>query len=102
MDENIYTITLADGAVIENLRLNGNNFISNEQIEHNVFDGNCSPVVISNGEYEVFHENMKLVQISRINGEYWFVLRDISPDEIEKIKIQSDLEYVAMMTGVEL
>ena len=28
MDDKIYKITLADGTVIDNLKLNGNNFIS--------------------------------------------------------------------------
>lgn len=95
-------ITLADGTVIENLLRNGDNFISFESIEQNIFDGNCSPVLINDGEFEEFHENMELVQITEMNGEYWFVLRDLTPDELEKIKMQSDIEYVAMMSGVEL
>lgn len=45
---------------------------------------------------------MELVQITENNGEYWFILRDISAAELEQLKMQSDIEYVAMMTGVEL
>lgn len=37
MDEKIYTITLADGTSIENLRLNGNNYISTEPINAAIF-----------------------------------------------------------------
>ena len=33
MEDKIYKITLADGTVLENLTLNGNNFISGENIE---------------------------------------------------------------------
>ncbi len=102
MDEKIYVITLADGAQIGNLRLNGNNFISRTPIDATIFEGNCSPVIIHNGEDEEIHENMELVQITPVGGDYWFVLRDISAAELEKIKMQSDIEYVAMMAGIEI
>jgi len=102
MDEKIYSITLADGTVIENLRLNGNNYISNEPVNSAIFDNNCSPVMINDGTVIDAHDNMELVQVTEVNGKYWFVLRDISFEELKQIKIQSDIEYLAMMTGVEL
>lgn len=101
-DAKSYKITLADGAEIENLTLNGNNFISKTRITAEMFLDNCSPVIISDGDNNEVHENVELVQLSEMNGEYWFVLRDIPTDELEKIKMQSDIEYVAMMAGVEL
>ena len=102
MEEKIYKITLADGSTIDNLKLNGNNFISEESIDPTIFKGNCSPVVINDGFNDELHNHMELVQITEVNGEYWFVLRDISLEELKQIKIQSDIEYLAMMTGVEL
>ena len=102
MDEKIYTVTLADGTEIGNLRLNGNNYISQSEVDPAIFTGNCSPVTISNGENSEVHENMDLVQVTRMGTEYWFVLRDLSTDEMEKIRNRSDLEYLAMLTGVEL
>ncbi len=102
MDEKIYKIILADGTEIENLRLNGNNYISEDEISKDVFAGNCSPVTISDGETSEIHENMECVQVIKNKAEYWFVLRDISPNELIQMKMQSDIEYVAMMSGVEL
>lgn len=102
MDEKIYKIVLADGTEIENLALNGNNFISKTAIQSALFEGNCSPVIISDGTHDEQHDVMELVQITEMNGEYWFVLRDVPEEELSKIKMQSDIEYVAMMTGVEL
>lgn len=103
MDEKIYTITLADDTEITNLQKNGNNFISNESIDESIFSENCSPVIISDGESVETHANMELVQITeQVPGEYWFVLRDVSSEEITRMKMQSDIEYVAMMSGVEL
>lgn len=102
MDEKIYKITLTDGTVIDNLKLNGNNFISNEIIDPAIFKGNCSPVVISDETHDDIHNNMELVQVTNVNGDYWIVLRDISISELRQLKLQSDIEYVAMMSGVEL
>lgn len=102
MDEKIYKITLADGTEIRNLRLNGNNFISDAPISETIFDGNGSTVIINDGETDEFHENMKLVQITPVGDEYWFVLRDLTAAELKQIKMQSDIEYVAMMAGVEI
>lgn len=82
--------------------LYGNNFISEEEINPSIFDGNCSPVIINDGSRDVIHDHMELVQVTEEDGEYWFILRDISLEELKQIKIQSDIDYLAMMTGVEL
>ena len=102
MDEKTYKITLSDGTVINNLSLNGNNFISKTSVTKKMFTDNCSPVTINDGTMDEVHNNMALVQVSEVNGEYWFVLRDISLEELSRIKMQSDIEYVAMMSGIEL
>lgn len=102
MDERIYEITLADGTEIKDLGINGNNFISADPIDAAVFEGNCSPVVISADNENETHEHMELVQVMPVGEEYWFVLRDLTDGELEKIKMQSDIEYVAMMAGVEI
>lgn len=102
MDEKIYTITLKDGTQIENLRMNGNNFISQEQINPEIFDGNLGEVTINDGENDELHENMGLVQVTQMGDEYWFVLRDIPASEIANKKLRSDLDYLAMMADVEI
>lgn len=102
MDEKNYKITLADGRMIDNLKLNGNNFISKTPIDEAMFINNCSPVIISDGSNEENHPSMELVQVTENGGEYWFVLREFSSEELTQMKIQSDIEYVAMMAGVEL
>ena len=103
MDRKTYTITLADGTVLDNLKLNGNNFISNTAINADIFNENCSPVIISDGVNSETHNNMEFVQVTEQEpGKYWFVLRELSASELARIKMQSDIEYVAMMTGIEL
>lgn len=100
MDEKIYSITLSNGTVIENLRLNGNNFISKKKINPEIFEGHLDIVTINDGETEEIHHNMGLVQITKMGEEYWFVLRDIPASEIENAKLRSDLDYVIMMTEI--
>ncbi|MDD2299639.1 MAG: hypothetical protein PHU80_10090 [Kiritimatiellae bacterium] len=98
-----YTITLADGTVLDNLKLNGDNFVSNTAINTDIFNGNCSPVIISDGINSETHNHMELVQLTEQEPrKYWFVLREISDSELALIKIQSDIEYVAMMAEIEL
>lgn len=102
MDEKIYKITLADGTELSNLTMNGNNFISEATIDPGIFQSNCSPIVINDGEHDETHEHMELVQVTEADGQSWFVLRDITPKELEQAKIKSDIEYLAMMCDVDL
>lgn len=106
MENTLYKITLSDGSVLDGLRLNGNNFISDKELTADVFDGNCDSVTIEHEEsgekISENHENMRLVQVTKIGAEWWFILEDIPQSEMDTIKMQSDIAYVAMMTGVDL
>lgn len=105
--EKPWTITLSDGTKLENLGLNGNNFISEAEIKEDIFENNLSKVIIEgideNGQaVKEEHEYMELVQIVKYDDGYYFVLRDLSQDEIDKMKMQADIEYLAMMSDIEL
>lgn len=104
--EKSWKITLADETRLENLRLNGNNFISDTEITADIFNGNLSKVVIEGLENEQEtireYEHMELVQIVHYEDGYYFVLRELSQDELDKIKTQADIEYLAMMSDVDL
>lgn len=102
MDDKIYEITLADGTKLSNLKLNGNNYISSEVIEKNIFEDNCSPVVISDGEIDETHANMELIHVTKMKDGYWFALSDMSEAELTAIKTRSDIDYIALMCDVEL
>ena len=66
------------------------------------FNENCSPIIVSDGVNSETH-NMEFVQVTEQEpGKYWFVLRELSASELAWIKMQSDIEYVAMMAGIEL
>lgn len=97
-----YRIILADGTEIVGLRMNGNNFISDVTIDESVFDGVLSPVTIYEGLVPVVHEHMELVQITPVGHEHWFVLRDVPQSELDAIQVRADIDFIAMMTDVEL
>lgn len=102
MEDKKYSITLSNGTKLEDLRLNGNNFISAAPVTKDMFEGNLSEVTVNDGETETTYKDLDLVQITEDGGEYWFVLRSLTPDELFRIKMQSDIEYIAMMADVEL
>lgn len=77
----MYKITLADGTVLKNLELNGNNYIAEGVIDDAVFKGNLSTVTITDGKTTETYEDMVLV-INRVDGgRSWFVLREKSEQE---------------------
>lgn len=105
--EKSWTITLSDGTKLKNLGLNGTNFISEEEITEDVFKNNLSNVIIegtneNRQEVKEKHEYMDLIHIQKHDKEYYFALRDLSQDEIDKIKMQADIDYIAMMSDVDL
>lgn len=104
--EKPWKITLSDGTTIENLGLNGNNFVSETEITADMFTDKLSKVTIEgkeNGQdVKQEYEHMELVQIVKYDDGYYFVLRELSQDELSKIKIQADIEYIAMMADIDM
>lgn len=77
----MYTITLHDGTKLNNLELNGNNFIAEGVIEDSVFTDNLATVSINDGNTTETYTDMVLV-INRVDGgRSWFVLREKSEQE---------------------
>lgn len=103
MEERTFKITLADGTVIEDLSLNGNNYISKNKLTEDDFADNLSTVKIegSDGSIEEL-ENLELVQVKKYGKEYWFILRQLSEQEIKDLKTQANIEYIAMMADIDL
>ena len=108
MGKGTYKITLSDGTELRGLGLNGNNFVSKTEIKVSDFAGKLSHVVIEgtgedsgydpSGEYD----HMELLQVTREGDEWWFVLFQRSERELAELRSRGDIEYIAMMTGVEL
>lgn len=103
--EKSFKITLADGTQLKNLKLSGNNYISKVKITEDDFKGKLSKITIENETDKTSEEleHMELVQILDYGDKgYYFVLRQLSEDEIDKLKMQGDIEYLAMMTNTDM
>lgn len=104
--EPTYTIILSDQTELKNLHLNGNNFVSETKVTEDQFLNNLSPVIIREDDTGTEEErpHMELVQIAHYKDlEGWyFILRNISQKELDDMKLRADIEYLAMMTEVDL
>ena len=98
----MYTITLSDGTKIDNLELNGNNFISQLEITEDMFIGSLDIVTISDGKTEKVMRNAELVQIAHYTDGWYFILREIPENERTAMRIESQVTYTAMMTDTML
>ena len=113
----MYTIRLSDGTKLDNLRLNGNNFIANYRLTDEDFKHKLDSIYIESDSEEAeeipagyelgHHKDMQLMNIQHglpymEPNEYWFVLAKISEDQKRYDQIRADIEYLAMMTDTEL
>ena len=110
-----FTITLADGTQLAGLEMNSNNFVSKTEVTADTFRGKLARVIIT-GDAEADeagiigeHHNMELVQIAHytqavhgVSDGWYFVLREIPAEELEKLQNRGDIDYIAIMTGVTL
>lgn len=63
----MYKITLADGTMLKNLELNGNNYIAEGVIDDAVFKDNLATVTITDGKTTETYEDMVLLS-HRVDG----------------------------------
>lgn len=99
----MYTITLNDGTKLENLELNGNNFIAEGVIEDSVFTDNLAKVVITDGETTDTYTDMFLVCNRVENGRSWIVLAEKSEQQkMEETIAELHQAMAVLLTGKEV
>ena len=93
------TLILADGQKIENLEVNGNCLLSEVEVPDELLtDILLSQVTVN----ETTYENVTLVRKWENEGKYWLALRQKTADEVREEKMKSMVEYIAMMSDVEV
>ncbi len=110
-----WKVTLSDGTEYAGLELSGNTFYSERELSREMFtDGKLSKVKIEcvegspeDLEQEALigaHEHMKLLSCGRAEWRkcWMLVLGYYSKEELRELEVDGNLEYLAMMTGVEL
>ena len=103
MDEKIfYTIEFSNGEKIENLTLNGNNYVSKTEITEDMFNNLLNITIIGSDNSKQIIQYGKLLQIAHYQDGWYFIITEMSPDEIFKEKILANIDYIAMETGIDL
>lgn len=103
----MYKITLADGTVLKNLELNGNNFIAEGVIDDAVFKDNLATVTITDDKTTETYEDMVLLSHRVDGGRSWIVLGEKSAQEkMEEARDKTIAELrqamAVLLTGKEV
>lgn len=111
MEEKTFTITLSDGTQITDLGLSGNNFISDNELKPEDFEGKLKSVTVTCSD-ENFHDrwgivgehkNMTLEYLEEsvipgYEGKYLFILSEPTTAEIKEMTVNARLDFLEMMT----
>jgi len=99
----MYKIILADGTIIDNLELNGNNYISSQIIGDSVFENNLDEITVFDGENTQTQKDIKLINNVVVDGKSWFILTAKTQEEKEKEELTGvidDLVSLLVAKGV--
>lgn len=98
----MYKITLADGTVLDNLELNGNNYISDTVIEDSVFNGKLDTVIISDGSTTKTYIDMRLMSNIVRGNRSWFVLSEKTGQQKKEEAIFRQMEEYKLILNTLL
>lgn len=92
----MYKITLADGSFIDNLTLNGDNFITpvGSDVDASTFEGKLDVVTITSDDPEVeavVLNDAILVKCDELEGATWIVLREKNAQEKAEEQLRKTL-----------
>ena len=59
-------------------------------------------MTITDGETTTELTNVELVQCMQYGTEYWFVLREMTAEELTAAKVKASIDYIAMMADIDL
>lgn len=82
-----YSVTLSDGTKLDNLALNGNNFVSSTKLTEDNFKDKLSKVTITGDDGKTKdYTDMVLVQVTQMGDETWFILGEKAQDDVSKLQ----------------
>ena len=103
-------IKFSDGTELVNLTVNGNCFVTAENIGEDFFKGKLSKIIISadseeeQGMAPFFGEcsNLVLGGMYKANNEVHFALRERTYQELKDENLQAQIDYLSMMSDIEM
>ena len=95
-------IILNNGNEINNLTLNGNNYISKNVLSDDIFTDGLSIVTVVDGDISTEYKNMKLVQNIVLDGKSWFILAEKTQEEILKERLKSTEDVLMILMDLQM
>ena len=98
-----YTIDLGNGNVLNNMELNGNNYVSDTQLTIDIFDGMTTVTITGTDGSVKTIAHAKLVQFSLFpDGKYYIVFDKLSEDELHAMANDAQILFTAIATDTLL
>lgn len=66
------------------------------------FPIDLSEVVVGGNLGTRIYKNAEVIECASVDGRYWFAFIEVPKQERIMNQIQANIEYISMMTGVEL
>ena len=93
----MYSVKLNDGTILDNLELNGNNFIP-EALDKTIFENNLEKVIITDDNGNIEERFNQKVQFGKIgDAETFILLKKTKEDEL--LDILADLTETVLLGG---
>lgn len=92
----MYKITTPDGTKIENLSINGTNYVSQTKIDTKVFDQTLEYIIISDGENAEMMHNVELIQQVHYEDGWYICFRELTQQELNERQMNSDITDIQM------
>lgn len=91
-------ITFKNGETLT-VEKNGDSYIAQTKPE---FPADLSAVTVESEDGNREYHNAEIVECASIDGRYWFAFVEVPEAERAARQMQANIEYIAMMTDVEL
>lgn len=98
----MWKIILADRTELKGFTQNGNNYVSQEQIDESLFANNLATLTITNGEEKIVLHNAELIQQMQHDDGWYLCFRELTKQEMEAAALSAKIDYLAMMSEIDL
>ena len=95
-------LILADGTELKGFKQSGNNYVSQTEVDVSVFEDNLSTLTIVDGDTQMVMHNAELIQQVQYADGWYLCFREKTEQEMRYAELTGKLEYMAMMTGVDM
>lgn len=89
---------LSDGTELDNLELNGNNYVSKEEVTREMFEGKLDTVTIESEEGTEEMTDCVLDNLMQYGDEWLFIIRARTPEESAALDLEAQVMYTAFET----